>query len=149
MTIAFHWASTTQYQPSLHLSTKHSVPSDFQMSPRKKSTYAAAGSNNCFCCGFTGHLTSQCTLPLWSLEGQLPPLHPTEKVTMNLLPQMNITSHCKHCSVFSHEIWRKNWIKRYYILLPIFWVRTEILYVIFVVWFTRDQSSTTLLFCSA
>ena len=61
LTIAFHRAATTQYQPSLHPSAKRSAPSDFQTSPRKKSTYAVAGSNNCFRCGFTGHLTSQCT----------------------------------------------------------------------------------------
>jgi len=68
------------------------------------------------------------TIPSWSLDRGL---------------------HCKHCSVFSQEIWRKKRIKRYYVFLPVFGVKIEILHVIVVVWSTREHTSTTFLFCLA
>jgi len=77
--IAFHQASMKQYQPSSHPSTKRSAPSDFQMSLRKKSAYTPAGSNNCFCCGVTGHLMSQCTATTTITGRPVAPLAPNGK----------------------------------------------------------------------
>ena len=60
LTMAFQRALALGHQPLPHASTKRSAPSDFQTSPRKKSSHLTPPTSHCFWCGCAGHLPAQC-----------------------------------------------------------------------------------------